>query len=43
LYLCGSSSKKTCEDLEAAYLDVNWKEGNLLNRETKKDLVDWIK
>ena len=28
----GSSIKKACEDLKAAYPDVNWKEGKLLNR-----------
>ena len=39
----GSSIKKACEDLKAAYPDVNWKEGKLLNRTTKKDLEDWVK
>ena len=39
----GSSIKKACEDLKAAYPDVNWKEGKLLNRATKKDLEDWVK
>ena len=39
----GSSIKKACEDLKAAYTDVNWKEGKLLNRATKKDLEDWVK
>ena len=39
----GSSIKKACEDLKATYLDVNWKEGKLLNRVTKKDLEDWVK
>ena len=38
-----SSIKKACEDLKAAYTDVNWKEGKLLNRATKKDLEDWVK
>ena len=38
-----TSIKKACEDLKAAYPDVNWKEGKLLNRATKKDLEDWIK
>ena len=32
-----------CEDLKAAYPDVNWKEGKLLNGITKKDLEDWVK
>ena len=39
----GSSIKKACEDLKAAYPDVNWKEGKLLNRASKKDLEDWVK
>ena len=39
----GSSIKKACEDLKAAYPDVNWKEGKLLNRASKKDLQDWVK
>ena len=39
----GSSIKKACEDLKAAYPDVNWKEGKLLNRVSKQDLETWIK
>ena len=39
----GSSIKKACEELKAAYPDVNWKEGKLLNRASKKDLEDWVK
>jgi len=42
LPLCGSS-KKNCEDLKAAYPDVSWKDGKLLNRATKKDFEDWVK
>ena len=38
----GSSINKACEDLKAAYPEVNWKEGKLLNRATKKDLEDWV-
>ena len=34
---------KACEDLKAAYPEVNWKEGKLLNRATKKDLEDRVK
>ena len=34
----GSSIKKACEDLKAAYPDVNWKEGKLLNRASKQEL-----
>ena len=39
----GSSIKKACEDLKAAYPDVNWKEGKLLNRVSKQDLDTWVK
>ena len=39
----GSSIKKACEDLKAAYPDVKWKECKLLNRTSKKDLEDWVK
>ena len=39
----GSSIKKACEDLKATYPDVNWKEGKLLNRTSKKDLETWVK
>ena len=39
----GSSIQKACEDLKTAYPDVNWKEGKLLNRATKKDLEEWVK
>jgi hypothetical protein len=34
---------KACEDLKAAYPDVNWKEGRLLNRASKKDMENWTK
>ncbi len=39
----GSSIKKACEDLKASYPDINWKEGKLLNRLSKKDLETWVK
>ena len=39
----GSSIKKACEDLKAAYPDVNWKEGKLLNRAIKQELEAWEK
>ena len=39
----GSSIKKACEDLKAAYPDVTWKEGKLLNRTSKKELETWVK
>ena len=38
----GSSIKKACEDLKAAYPNVNWKEGKLLNRASKADLQKWV-
>ena len=39
----GSSIKKACEDLKTTYPDLNWKEGKLLNRTSKKDLEAWVK
>ena len=39
----GSTIKKACEDLKAAYPDVNWKEGKLLNRASKQELETWVK
>ena len=38
----GSNIKKASEDLKAAYPDVNWKEGKLLNRASKKELESWV-
>ena len=38
----GSSIQKACADLEAAYPEVNWKEGKLLNRTSKGDLQKWV-
>ena len=38
----GSSIKKACEDLKTAYPEVNWKEGKLLNRASKKELESWV-
>ena len=38
----GSDIKKACENLKAAYPDVNWKEGKLLNRVSKDDLKKWV-
>jgi hypothetical protein len=37
----GSSIKKACADLKAAYPNVNWKEGKLLNRASKAELQKW--
>ena len=39
----GSSIKKACEDLKAAYPDITWKEGKLLNRASKQELETWVK
>lgn len=39
----GSSIKKACEDLKAAYPDVNWKEGRLLNGVSGQELESWVK
>ena len=39
----GSPIKQACEDLKKAYPQVNWKDGKLLNRPTKKELEEWIK
>ena len=39
----GSSIKKACEDLKAAYPDITWREGKLLNRTSEKELETWVK
>ena len=39
----GSIIKKACEDLKAAYPDITWKEGKLLNRASKQELETWVK
>ena len=39
----GSSIKKACDDLKAAYPDVDWKEGKLLNATSKAELETWVK
>ena len=39
----GSSIKKACEDLKAAYPDITWKVGKLLNRASKQELETWVK
>lgn len=38
----GSSIKKACADLKAAYPNLNWKEGKLLNHASKNDLKKWV-
>ena len=37
----GSSIKKACAELKAAYPKLNWKEGKLLNRASKAELQKW--
>ena len=37
----GSSIKKACADLKAAYPDINWKEGRLLNNASDKDIKEF--
>jgi flavodoxin len=39
----GSTIKKACEDLKAAYPNLNWKEGKLLNRASKNEIEKWVK
>ena len=39
----GSSIDKACADLKAAYPDVNWKPGKLLNSPSKSDIDAWVK
>ena len=39
----GSTIQKACDDLKAAYPDLNWKEGKLLNRVSKQELETWVK
>ena len=38
----GSSIKKACGDLKAAYPNLNWKEGKLLNHVSKAELQKWV-
>ena len=38
----GSSIKKACADLKAAYPNINWKEGKLLNRTSKAEMQKWV-
>ena len=39
----GSTIEKACNDLKAAYPEVNWREGKLLNHATKQDIEEWVK
>jgi len=39
----GSGIDKACKDLKAAYHDVNWKDGKLLNRASKSEIEKWVK
>ena len=38
----GSTIEQACKDLKAAYPDVNWKDGKLLNNATATDLQKWV-
>ena len=38
----GSSIKRACKDLKAAYPNINWKEGKLLNHASKDDMKKWV-
>ncbi|MBR2101793.1 MAG: NAD(P)H-dependent oxidoreductase [Prevotella sp.] len=38
----GSDIQKACEDLKAAYPNVNWKKGKLLNHASMDDLKEWV-
>ena len=38
----GSNIKRACKDLKAAYPNINWKEGKLLNHASKDDLKKWV-
>ena len=38
----GSTIEKACKDLKAAYPDVNWKDGKLLNHVSTTDLQKWV-
>ncbi len=38
----GSSIKRACKDLKAAYPNINWKEGKLFNHASKDDLKQWV-
>lgn len=39
----GSTIDKACEDLKAAYPNVNWEPGRLLNNPTEQDIEQWVK
>lgn len=38
----GSTIDKACQDLKAAYPDINWKPGRLLNNVTDQDIRQWL-
>lgn len=38
----GSTIEKSCEDLKAAYPDLTWKDGKLLNKLSKEDLEQFV-
>ena len=39
----GSDIDKACDDLKAAYPDINWKPGKLLNGTSQEELQEWVK
>ena len=39
----GSDIDKACNDLKAAYPDINWKPGKLLNGTSQEELQEWVK
>lgn len=39
----GSEIDKACNDLKAAYPDINWKPGKLLNGTSQEELQEWVK
>lgn len=39
----GSNIDKACDDLKAAYPDINWKPGKLLNGTSQEELQEWVK
>lgn len=39
----GSNIDKACDDLKAAYPDINWKPGKLLNGTSQVELQEWVK
>ena len=40
--LAAPGIKKACADLKAAYPNLNWEEGKLLNSASKAELQKWV-